>query len=50
MLDIGARAQPLFAWFLDSSPLIAFYPLFVIWVGLGPEHRDGDRLSPFASS
>lgn len=25
-----------FVWFLYSSPLIAFYPLFVIWVGLGP--------------
>lgn len=25
-----------FVWFLYSAPLIAFYPLFVIWVGLGP--------------
>jgi NitT/TauT family transport system permease protein len=25
-----------FVWFLYSSPLVAFYPLFVIWVGLGP--------------
>ncbi len=24
-----------FIWFLYSSPLIAFYPLFVIWFGLG---------------
>lgn len=25
-----------FVWFLYSAPLIAFYPLFVIWLGLGP--------------
>jgi NitT/TauT family transport system permease protein len=25
-----------FVWFLYSTPLIAFYPLFVIWLGLGP--------------
>jgi NitT/TauT family transport system permease protein len=25
-----------FIWFLYSAPLIAFYPLFVIWLGLGP--------------
>lgn len=24
-----------FIWFLYSAPLIAFYPLFVVWVGLG---------------
>lgn len=24
-----------FIWFLYSAPLIAFYPLFVIWLGLG---------------
>lgn len=24
-----------FIWFLYASPLIAFYPLFVIWLGLG---------------
>jgi NitT/TauT family transport system permease protein len=24
-----------FVWFLYSAPLIAFYPLFVVWVGLG---------------
>ena len=24
-----------FLWFLTSAPLIAFYPLFVIWLGLG---------------
>lgn len=25
-----------FVWFLYSAPLVAFYPLFVIWLGLGP--------------
>jgi NitT/TauT family transport system permease protein len=25
-----------FLWFLYSAPLIAFYPVFVIWFGLGP--------------
>ncbi len=25
-----------FIWFLYSAPLIAFYPLFVMWLGLGP--------------
>lgn len=25
-----------FIWFVYSSPLIAFYPLFVLWLGLGP--------------
>jgi len=24
-----------FIWFLYSAPLIAFYPMFVVWVGLG---------------
>ncbi|MDP6643874.1 MAG: ABC transporter permease subunit [Rhodospirillales bacterium] len=24
-----------FVWFLYSAPLIAFYPMFVVWVGLG---------------
>jgi NitT/TauT family transport system permease protein len=24
-----------FVWFLYSAPLVAFYPLFVIWLGLG---------------
>lgn len=24
-----------FVWFLYSAPLIAFYPLFVVWLGLG---------------
>lgn len=26
-----------FVWFLYSAPLVAFYPLFVIWLGLGPK-------------
>src|SRR5262249_43191604 len=25
-----------FVWFVYSAPLIAFYPLFVLWLGLGP--------------
>ena len=25
-----------FIWFIYSAPLIAFYPLFVLWLGLGP--------------
>jgi NitT/TauT family transport system permease protein len=25
-----------FVWFIYSAPLIAFYPLFVLWLGLGP--------------
>jgi NitT/TauT family transport system permease protein len=25
-----------FIWFVYSAPLIAFYPLFVLWLGLGP--------------
>jgi len=25
-----------FLWFVYSAPLIAFYPLFVLWLGLGP--------------
>jgi NitT/TauT family transport system permease protein len=25
-----------FIWFVYSAPLVAFYPLFVLWLGLGP--------------
>ena len=33
-----------FLWFLYSAPLIAFYPLFVLWFGLGDSHRDRDHI------
>ena len=32
---IGYAVGP-FLWFVYSAPLIAFYPLFVLWLGLGP--------------
>jgi len=32
---IGYAIGP-FLWFVYSAPLIAFYPLFVLWLGLGP--------------
>jgi len=32
---VGFAVSP-FLWFIYSAPLIAFYPLFVLWIGLGP--------------
>lgn len=31
---VGYAVSP-FLWFIYSAPLIAFYPLFVLWLGLG---------------
>ena len=34
-----------FVWFLYSSPLIAFYPLIIVWLGFGEREATGTSMA-----